>query len=309
MSRFSGKINAFFYKNRNKGIPNLMLYIAIGNVVVYLLYLLNMGNALFYELLRFDRALILQGQLWRLISYPLTYLMNLTPILGLLTLAFYVWGGKVLEQYWGVLRFNLYYLLGVLLTDAAALLLGCEATAGYINLSIFLAMATVMPDEMVRIYFIIPVKLKWLAWVDLGITLIGVVSGVISMIYGLTHGTGLYLAWLLPIVALLNYFLFFGRGVVNVLPEFMKHPKNRAQRKTAQSFRAATQPFYTPPAPKTQPQRQAPVREAKPYRFRCTVCGRTDVSNPNLEFRYCSKCAGYRCYCADHINQHTHVSD
>lgn len=296
MSNLTGKVNAFFYRNRNKGVPNLMLFIAIGNVLVYVLYLLNINNNLFYNLLCFDRALILQGQVWRLFSYPLTYLMELTPILGLFSLFFYVWGGRVLEQYWGTLRFNLFYLLGILLTDAAAMLLDCFASASYLNLSIFLAMATVMPDEMIRIWFVIPVRMKWLAWVYLGLTLYQVGSGIISMIFLLTHGEGLYLGWLLPIVALANYFLFFGKGFVNVLPEFLKHPKNRAQRQTEQRFRQATRP-------------RPVVQERPSYRFRCTVCGKTDVSHPNLEFRYCSKCAGYRCYCIDHINNHVHISD
>lgn len=300
MSRFTGKINAFLYQNRNKGIPNLMLYIAVGNVIVYLLYLLNVSNTLFYDLLCFDRTLILQGQVWRLFTYPLTYLMTLMPVLGIFSLIFYVWGSKVLEQYWGTLRFNLFYLLGVLLTDAAALLLGCNASASYINMSIFLAMATLMPDELVRIYFIIPVKLKWIAWLDLGLTAFSVVSGIITMIFSLTHGGGLYLTWLLPVVALLNYFLFFGKGFVNVLPDFMKHPKNKAQRQTEARFRSAT--IHTVPP-------QGAARQARPYRFKCTVCGRTDVSDPNLEFRYCSRCAGYRCYCIDHINNHAHVSE
>ena len=45
----------------------------------------------------------------------------------------------------------------------------------------------------------------------------------------------------------------------------------------------------------------------KPYRHKCTVCGRTDADYPNLEFRYCSKCKGYYCYCIDHINNHAHI--
>ena len=45
----------------------------------------------------------------------------------------------------------------------------------------------------------------------------------------------------------------------------------------------------------------------RPYRHKCTVCGRTDTDYPNLEFRYCSKCKGYCCYCIDHINNHVHI--
>ena len=45
----------------------------------------------------------------------------------------------------------------------------------------------------------------------------------------------------------------------------------------------------------------------KPYHHRCTVCGRTDTENPKLEFRYCSRCSGYHCYCEDHISNHAHI--
>jgi hypothetical protein len=45
-----------------------------------------------------------------------------------------------------------------------------------------------------------------------------------------------------------------------------------------------------------------------PYRHKCAVCGRTDIEYPDLEFRYCSRCNGYHCFCIDHINNHIHFS-
>ncbi len=305
MSRYSGKINAFFYQNRNRGIPNLMLYIAVGNVIVYVLSLLNRSNLLFYSALRFDYDAILQWQLWRLVSYPLTFLTSIAfssgfgVLLGAIGLLFYYYCGRVIEANWGVLRFNCYYFAGILLMDLAGMLIGLlgnaryPATADYLNLSLFLAVATLQPDALVRIYFFIPVKMKWLAWFELGYTVVQVVLLIVG--YGF-----LSLVWMMPVFALLNYFLFFGKGFVNVLPDFMKHPKNKAQRQTEARFRSAT--IHTVPP-------QGAARQARPYRFKCTVCGRTDVSNPNLEFRYCSRCAGYRCYCIDHINNHAHVSE
>ena len=306
MARHTGKINAFFFKNRNKGIPNLMLYIGIANVVVYVLTLLNPGNPLFYNLFAFSYTGILRGEVWRLLSYPLNYLTERSLLWGLLSLVFYFYCGRVLEQLWGRLRFNLYYLTGILLTDAVALLIGLVNPATghlsdilvssyYVNLSLFLAVATIQPDAMVRVYFVIPLKMKWLAWVYFGLTLFYTIQNMVLLGFQ-------QLAWLMPLVAVGNYFLFFGKQFTNVLPDFLRHPRSRAERKTAQNFRSATQ-AYRPP------QRHSPAREAGSYRFRCTVCGRTDVSNPSLEFRYCSKCAGYRCYCIDHINNHAHISD
>lgn len=303
MSKLSSKTNAFFYKNRNKGIPNLMLFIAIGNAVVWVLSMLNQENMLFYTLLRFDYEQILRLQLWRLFTYPLTYLVSFGRgfgvLLGVISLFFFYWCGRTIEASWGTLRFNLYYLTGVLLTDVAAMLIGLigdlnyPTDTTYVNLSLILAMATMQPEAGVRLYFVIPIKMKWLAWLELGFTVYETVMLIIS--YGF-----LRFAWLLPLSAVGNYFLFFGKNFVNVLPDFLRHPKNRAQHKAAMNFKQTQ--YYTNPERGT-------VHTVLPYRFKCTVCGRTDVSNPGLEFRYCSKCAGYRCYCMEHINNHAHITE
>ena len=47
-------------------------------------------------------------------------------------------------------------------------------------------------------------------------------------------------------------------------------------------------------------------QSSNPYRHKCTVCGKTDMDYPNLEFRYCSRCNGYYCFCVEHINDHIH---
>ncbi|MBR4098714.1 MAG: hypothetical protein IKK44_01845, partial [Clostridium sp.] len=52
---------------------------------------------------------------------------------------------------------------------------------------------------------------------------------------------------------------------------------------------------------------QREVQERKGYLHKCTVCGVTDADDPDMEFRYCSKCNGYYCYCMNHINDHVHV--
>lgn len=300
MAKLRAKINAFFYKNRDKGIRNLMLFYAIGNVLVYLLWAINQANPLFLDLLSFDRTKILAGQVWRVLTYPLTYIVGMNPLLGVLSLLFYFWCGRVLEQLWGTLRFNCYYLLGVLLTAGAALLLGAQASALHVNLSIFLAVATVMPDERVRIWFVLPVKMKWIAWVDVGFLLLSVVLGIITMLHYLPGVV--YLDWLLPIVALLNYMLFFGRSCANLLPDWVhNHPKWKSRKAMGQ--------FYTAQRREASQTARRPIRTVQNYRFKCTVCGRTDVSDPKLEFRYCSRCAGYRCYCADHIHNHAHITE
>ena len=292
MTKLKSKINRFFYNNQDKGLRNLMLYIAIGNALVYLLYVVKPSDPLFYRLLVFDRDAILHGQVWRLFTYPLVYMMEAGPIWGAIGLFFYYWCGTVLEQYWGTLRFNAYYLAGILLTDIAALILRAYADAYYVNLSLFLAVATLLPDQQIRIWFVIPVKMKWLAWIDLGLTLFAVIAGIVTMIGALSEGV-VYLGWLLPLVPVGVWLLFFGKQAANILPDFIRyHPKHKSWKRAVKQGR-----IYEVPNKQGQ------------ARFRCTVCGRTELTDPGLEFRYCSKCAGYRCYCEDHINHHTHITE
>lgn len=309
---FRSKFNRFFYKNRNKGIRNLMLYLAIGNVVVYLLTVLNRANPFFYQLLYFNPELILAGQVWRLFTYPLTYLCEASPVFGILSMLFYYWCGTILDQYWGSLRFNFYYLSAVLLTDLVAIgislalsaQLGLVGTmlnmvmglgfASYINMSLLLAVATILPDEQVRIWFVLPVKMKWLAWLDLGITLYGLIRGLLDLLRSGPNPVALYLSLLLPLVPIVNYLLFFGKQAAGILPDFLRyHPKRKSWKRQTKSRGV----YVNTP------------RAQDGARFRCTVCGRTELTNPGLEFRYCSKCSGYRCYCQDHIHNHTHITE
>ena len=292
MTKLRSKINRFFYNNQNKGIRNLMLFLAIGNVLVYLLNVLKPDDPLFYRLLVFDGDAILHGQVWRLFSYPLVYMVESGPIWGALGLFFYYWCGSVLEQSWGVLRFNFYYLIGILLTDLAALLLGAAASSFYVYLSLFLAVATLLPDQQIRIWLVLPVKMKWLAWIDLGLTLFSTVAGIVAMISGFTRGL-VYLDWLLPLVPIVVWLIFFGKQAANILPDFIRyHPTRKSWKRKVKQGR-----IYEVPNKQGQ------------ARFRCTVCGRTELTNPKLEFRYCSQCAGYRCYCEDHIHNHTHITE
>ena len=89
MAKLKSRVNRFFYRNRDKGIPNLMLIIAVGCGLVYISYLLNIEDPFFAKLLAFDRELIFRGQVWRLFTYPLNYLVGTTPFLGFLSLFFF----------------------------------------------------------------------------------------------------------------------------------------------------------------------------------------------------------------------------
>ncbi len=300
MKKLRRNFERFCYNHQSWGIPNLMLYVAIGNVIVYFLTLVD-SSELVYSLLYFDRDAILSGQIWRLFSYVFTYMLDgnvVNTALSLLMLFFYYQFGRMFEQQWGVLRFNLYYLSGIVLMDIGALLLGYDATVGTLNLTLFLAVATLLPEIRFLVFFVIPVKAKYLAWVYFGLTLLGMAEGFALMLRFLGDGSGfVYLGWLMPVFAFANYFLFFGSDIKNILPDSLRYRRRRPKKP-----QAAAQPN-----PNWAQNYRSKTGE-KPYRHKCTVCGRTDTENPGLEFRYCSRCNGYHCYCMDHINNHVHIT-
>ena len=280
MKNLRRKFELYCYKNRSKGIPNLMLYIALGSAVVYVMSQIS-GNYFLYYLLCFDRNLILQGQVWRLITYPLTYNAGNILLTAVALLCYYSLG-RAMENIWGTLRFNLYYLSGVVMMDIYCMLFGGTADVVYLNMSLFLAYATLFPDAQFLLFFIIPIKAWIFALIDLVMVLVGLVS------YPFPYN-------LFSVISLANYFLFFGKDVLNVLPASWRIKAQRSIRKNASSTH------------KTIPFNKSGAAGSAPYTHKCTVCGRTDVSNPELEFRYCSKCKGYYCYCQDHISNHAHI--
>ena len=287
MKNLRRKFELYCYKNRSKGIPNLMLYIALGSAVVYVMSQIS-GNYFLYYLLCFDRNLILQGQVWRLITYPLTYNAGNILLTAVALLCYYSLG-RAMENIWGTLRFNLYYLSGVVMMDIYCMLFGGTADVVYLNMSLFLAYATLFPDAQFLLFFIIPIKAWIFALIDLVMVLIGLFT------YAFPYN-------LFSIISLANYFLFFGKDVLNVIP--MSWRANAARlfhKKPPVQKKAKVIRFDAGSYEASQASGKAP------YTHKCTVCGRTDVSDPDLEFRYCSKCKGYYCYCQDHINNHTHI--
>jgi len=283
------KFNRFCFRHRNKGIPNLMLYVSLGAAVVYVMTL-YLREFTLYNLLVFDREAILRGEVWRLFSYPLTHFTD-NPVLMIISLVCYYSLGRAMENIWGTLRFNLFYFSGIVLMDIYCMIFGCRADVYYLNLSLFLSYATMYPDAQFLFLFIIPVKARILALVDLALILFGLLTEVFP--YNL-----------FSVISIANYFLFFGKDVRNVIPVSWRVNAGRLFRKKK---RAGRQQSGTIPFPTAGSYQATVAKPISPYTHRCHVCGRTDVTNPELEFRYCSRCAGYHCYCQDHINDHSHI--
>lgn len=306
MSKPRNRFEYFCYRHRNWGIPNLMLYISLGSAIVYLISTISRDYTL-YNALDFNRTLILQGQVWRLFSYVFTYSGG-NLFFTAISLFCYYSLGRAVENSWGTFRFNLFYLTGIILLDAFAMIFGTVYVDGYpipvpdsvysgmimyLNLSLFIAYATLYPNSQFLILFIIPVKAWIFALFDLVVTLINVVE--------LSYPIMLFPLNLFPLVALANYFLFFGKDVGNLIPMSWKVNSRRLFRKKPKN---GVKPIPFPSAGSYQ----ATVAQPKaPYTHRCTICGKTDISNPEMDFRYCSRCNGYYCYCEEHISNHTHV--
>jgi membrane associated rhomboid family serine protease len=282
-------LDRFCYKHPKLSIPNLMRYIVIGNVIVYLLDMFSSGYAA-SNFFCFSSSAILSGQVWRLITFIFVPYTSRNILLLAITLYFYYFIGNALEREWGSNKFTIFYFFGVILNILVGFLVG-SASMYYVNMSMFFAFATLYPDLQFLLFFIIPVKAKWLAWLDGAYFAYAVVNYLV-------HGYFLYA--LVPIVAVLNYLLFFASDIFDQLGRWKRSAQFRAD-----AARGRRNGGYG--GPKVVNFHGADTQTKQNYLHKCAVCGKTDVSDPNMEFRYCSRCNGYYCYCADHINSHIHI--
>jgi hypothetical protein len=275
------KIDLFCYRHPRFGIRNLMLYVVIANVVIWIFSMMD-TSGLLVSALAFSPAMIMKGQVWRLVTFAL--IPNDFSWLALIMFYFYYFIGNTLEAQWGPGKFTIYFFTGILLTVIYGFIIyfatGENVTvyAEYIYLSMFFSFATIFPDTVVLFMFIIPMKMKWLAYIDAAFFL----YGVFTMQFPMN---------LLPVVAVLNYLIFCG----DWLFALFRPSRVSTKAKTINYKRAA--------------RKINREQNSAPYTRKCAVCGRTDAEYPDLEFRYCSQCAGYHCFCQDHINNHVHFTE
>jgi len=259
-----------------------MMYIVIGNAIVYLFSIMDTSGALTY-LLNFDASLIFQGQLWRLVTF--LFVSGYTGIGDLLFfflfMYFYYFIGSTLEREWGSGRFTIYYISGIVLSAIYAVIVflitkkSLSITASFINLSMFFAFATLFPETRVLVFYIIPVKIKWLALLN-----------AVYFLYSIIVNPFPYN--ILPVVGILNYIIFCGDSLIGQI-----RPSRHFRSKSAINF-------------KKEAKKYKKDMEKTPYTRKCSVCGKTDKDYPDLEFRFCSRCEGYHCFCIDHIDNHIH---
>lgn len=266
------------YKYGKFAIRNLMYYI----IMMYLAgILISFINPQFYALyLSLDARAILQGQVWRLVSF-LICPPSSGILFNLIAMYLYYSLGTTLERTWGAFRFNVYFFMGVIGHIIAAFLIyfitgvSYPLATYYLNQSLLLAFAVTFPDLQFLLMGILPVKAKWLG-IFIGAQFIYdfFFGGIVTKI-----GIGL---------SMLNFFLFFliTRNYNKVNPKEIKRK---------QEFKSEM--------------KQAQVQKIIRTHHKCAVCGRTEKDDPSLEFRYCSKCAGGLEYCMDHLYTHKHVTE
>ena len=198
---------------RRYTIADLMKYLAIGQGLVYILMYVwpTLGNTLYASIV-LTRGALLRGQIWRLITFVFV-LPASSPIFVLFVLYFYYMIGVALERRWGKVRFNLYYGVGMVCAWIACLLTG-YATNTYLNLSLFFAFAAMFPNEEVYLFGILPIKVKYLALVDVLIYLQQFIAGSAS-----TRVT--------IVLCLLNVILFLGGDLLNTLRRESQYWKTR----------------------------------------------------------------------------------
>ena len=264
-------------------IPNLPAII----IALYVAgYILAVFQPRIFSYLTLEPYYILHGQIWRIVTWLIIPPSSLDFFTIFMLLLYYSLG-KTLEHTWGTFRFNVYMFSGVLFTVVGAFLLygvlyfmlGTNIAFGqaffstyYVNMSIFLAFAACYPNMEVLLYFLFPVKIKYM----------GILYGIF-IIYEFINSS--WVGKVAILASLLNFLIFFfsTRNFRRVSPREI-HRKQKFARDMS----------------KAAPQAGAP-------RHRCAVCGRTEQDDPRLEFRYCSKCEGDYEYCQDHLFTHEHV--
>lgn len=265
-------------------IHGLMKYV----IACYIIgYVISFAAPRFLSVLTLEPYLIFHdAQIWRLISWVLIPPSRSNIFFVIIMLVLYYQLGTVLEKTWGAFRFNLYIFGGVIFTILGALLLyvilgvntqvsiGYSFSTYYINMTIFLAFAVCYPDMRVMLYFLIPIKMKWMA----------LVYGALIIYEFVTCGWAGRVA---IFASVLNFLIFFlaTRNLKAYSPKEVMRKKQFRQ----------------------QMNRRPGSAGGRPYIHKCAICGRTELDDPNLQFRFCSKCKGNYEYCQDHLFTHKHV--
>jgi membrane associated rhomboid family serine protease len=245
-------------------IPNLTIYLIAGQSFFYLM---DKTGKLDRGATYLSAGMLMQGEWWRLLTLPFDPPRQ-SLIFTLFAWYFFYMLGSTLEEHWGAFRYNVYLLLGCLMTVAASFLVpDFPISNGFLAGSVFLAFATLFPDYQILLFFVLPVRIKWLAL----LTWLGYAYQIVFGDWGTR---------LMVLAATSNFLIFFARDIMA--------NARYGRRKLVKKAAVLASP------------------KEKETRHRCTTCGITDQSHPQVDFRYCPQCKGQFGYCQEHIFSHQH---
>lgn len=253
-------------------IPNLTLLLIVGQFAVYILDIASgiQGEESLVGRLDLDGDKVLAGEVWRLFTY-----VFIPPGVGqsailwnVIAWMFFYFIGSVMEQSWGVFRYNAFICIGWLATTAVAMIQpSAPATNAFFLSSVFLAFARLYPDYVIRLMLILPIKAKWLALIQWILVTLSLTTPF----------------WLVSLASVANYLLFFWK----------EHYRDFHDKRRRAVFQA----------------KAAPAKKSGRILHTCSICGLSSADEPKTQFRYCSQCAGQKCYCPAHIRDHKHVAE
>lgn len=282
-------------------IPRIYRYFVAAIIIGYLMALVGSVVPIFNLLLswfQFSPYDILHGQIWRLVTWVFVPYSGLDIFAIIFLMCVLMWGSSI-EMMLGTFRTNVFLIGGVLLNDIGGLLIYAisyavlgmgipvQLTTYYLMLTMLMALAICMPEGEVRLWFVLPIKMKWM----LVLELVYLFYEIFHVFSGVKVELGSATALMVTIVyasqivfALLNMALFFF---------FAKRRVSHKQKKRQKEFK---QQF-------SNPRPGSGITKHK-----CAICGRTELDDPSLTFRYCSKCVGNKEYCQEHLFTHTHIT-
>lgn len=271
-------------KMGGRAVPYITRIFIVANIIGNVLYNVHGTTALSY--LQFSPAYILKGQIWRIITWIFVPTGGMSFLMILFLICLWMLGDS-LETYLGSFKMNVYFFGAIILYIVAGFIVyfvtgfTINLTMYYILISMYLMLGLFMPEAEVRLYFVLPIKMKWMVIVYFITFAYDIYQFFnINVLVGILYGTEI-------VLALVNL-LFFVYSCKNR----MSFKQNVKQKKRQNAYRSAF----------SQPRPGSGITQHK-----CCICGRTEISNPELSFRYCSKCVGNREYCSDHLFTHNHV--
>jgi Rhomboid family len=263
-------------------IHNLISVVVGGMAIVWVLSLLKPE---FQDRLWLDIPAVRHGQVWRLVTF-LFIPPPSKPMWVIINLYFTWWVGSSLEQRWGPFKFNAYYLLGALGTVVAAVIAG-PATNFWLDASLFLAFATVFPDVTILLFFLIPVRVKWL----------GIVAALFMAYAAATQGWG---ARGSIAASMVNYLVFFGEHWYAVLRDRGTVSRQKVRRESVRPAPGGLRPGPGGRIPGPMPDGRPVFGERV-----CAVCGAREAEGADIRVCSCEKCGGQqRSLCLVHARNH-----